>query len=157
MWIKVRLILLVSAALLTKTEAIDFLLVLSLYCTNRRFPTLLPRHYNYSHDSNHRRKSNSVNVQYSHVEMGSIAIQSLMVCKILVNSTFTWSLLVHKCEFSVDKAGSLFQQRCENLINSVNKFPVEGCDMHDSVSHSHYLSLYSAFSLLVLVIIWVSG
>lgn len=70
MWIKVRLILLVSAALLTETGAIDFLLVLSLNCTNRRFPTLPLRHYyNYSHSSNHRRKSNSVNVQYSHVEM----------------------------------------------------------------------------------------
>lgn len=62
MWIKVRLILLVSAALLTKTEAIDFLLVLSLNCTNRRFPTLPLRHFKHSHDSNHRRKSNSLNV-----------------------------------------------------------------------------------------------
>ena len=69
MWIKVRLILLVSAALLTKIEAIDFLLVLSLSCTNRRFPTLSPRPFNYSHDSNHRKKSNNVNAQYSLVKM----------------------------------------------------------------------------------------
>lgn len=61
-WIKVRLRLLVSAALPTKTEAIDFLLVLSLYCTNRPFPTMPLGHFYYSHDSHHRGKRNSVNV-----------------------------------------------------------------------------------------------
>lgn len=69
MWIKVQLRLLVSAALFTKTKAIDFLLVLRLNCTNSRFPTLPPRHFNYSHDSHHRSQSNSVNVQCSHDEM----------------------------------------------------------------------------------------
>lgn len=67
MWIKVRLILLVSAALPTKTEAIDFLLVLSLDCTNGPFPTLPPRHSSHSHDSGRRRKSNSVHVLEMHL------------------------------------------------------------------------------------------
>lgn len=68
-WIKVRWRLLVSAALLTKPESIDFLFVLSLNYTNRRFSTLPPRHFSYSHDSHHRSKSNSVNLQFSPAEM----------------------------------------------------------------------------------------
>lgn len=60
MRIKVRLLLLELAAVLTKTEAIDFLLVLSLYCTNRQFPTLPHRWFKCSNDSNHRRQSSGV-------------------------------------------------------------------------------------------------
>lgn len=43
MWIKVQLSLMVSAALFTKSGAIDSLLVLSLHCTNRRFFFLPPQ------------------------------------------------------------------------------------------------------------------
>lgn len=73
----------------------------------------------------------------------------MTVCTVEIqDKTFIWLLSVHKCELSVDKAGSLLQESCENLINSVNKFLVEDCDMHDSVSEL-FLSSVFIFSFFI--------
>lgn len=76
MWIKVQLSLMVSAALFTKSGAIDSLLVLSLHCANRRFPplphspTMPPRRMSYSHTTRLRNKKEQCKwSEYSHVEM----------------------------------------------------------------------------------------
>lgn len=148
-WIKVRLRLLVSAALLTKTDAIDFLLVLSLNCTNRRFPTLPQRHFYHSHASHHRNKICSVNAQYSHDQMWSMAILSCLCSKFMS----VWHVSSHCLSINTDFFNSGVKTWSIGFIHFQQK---SGTCMIHCLRHLCYLSSYLALPLLLRVIIWVS-